>query len=479
MRNPIHPFCITFVSMIALQLTARSLPESVEYIVENVNILSMRHEEVEPEKALAIQDGRIVAILDTLDANQIEANTRIDGGGRFLMPGLADMHVHVRWNPEQMFKLFLAHGVTTVANMRLADGEGSIDHLQLRASIATGELAGPRYLVSGHQLNADLPASIEAVEAVLDEHVCKGLDFVKIHGNLEPEVFDATLAGASERGLRVVGHAQHHLPLAKSLEMNALEHMEEFLYATLNPEANNVSNLDPLARYRANVDRLRDPSYRADLTRTVAESGIYLDPTLIVYQNLSQWVCDEALEALAKDPYMAYLPHRVKQRWLSAESNPYQEEEFPLTAEEIQQNLALLLQLTNQLHRQGVPLLLGTDSFGSMVPGHSLHAELALLVQAGLSPYEALRAGTVTVSEYLGESEFSGCIQEGYRADFILLDANPLIDIENAKTVSGVFTQGRWYSRSDIKSMLASVRQENTSPCNSADMAWTEIPCMH
>ena len=114
-----------------------------------------------------------------------------------------------------------------------------------------------------------------------------------------------------------------------------------------------------------------------------------------------------------------------------------------------------MLLLTKELHDKGVPLLSGTDSFGTLVPGISLHDELTLLVEAGLSPFEALRCSTVNVAAYLGETGKAGVIQPGARADFILLDKNPLLDINNSRTVSGVFTQGRWLPKDLLAKLIS------------------------
>src|SRR5690606_19607389 len=140
--------------------------------------------------------------------------------------------VHVRWEPQAMFNLFLANGVTTVFNMGLSDGGGEIDHVALRSGIAAGAMVGPRYLISGPQLHAEHLPDLAAVESMLDRHVERQFDVVKIHGNLAPTIYDALIDGARARGLRITGHAQHLMPLSESLRMDGFEHMEEFLYVS-------------------------------------------------------------------------------------------------------------------------------------------------------------------------------------------------------------------------------------------------------
>ncbi len=422
-----------------------------DFIFENVHVIPMHEERVIENQAVAVRDGVLVAIIDASNSQKIDAHTRVDGEGRFLMPGLADMHVHVRWDPQAMFNLFLAHGVTTVANMFIKDGSNRINHTDLRSEVENGKRIGPRYLLAGEHFQDDYPSSIEEVEQVLVQHVANRYDFIKVHGDLAPEVYDALVDGARARGLRIIGHAQHLRPLKDTLLLDALEHAEELLYVSPDPEFGKKLKEDFLSTYRQHAESLRDPAYRAPIVEEVARSGIYLDPTIIVYKMVGEWASDSRLLEIGKDPSMGYIPQNVKSRWLSLVRNPYQEEGFPITPTEVERNVETLLMLVKELSDAGVPLLLGTDTFGTLVPGFSAHQELELLVQAGLTPFEALSAGTVNVAEYLEETDAAGEIRSCFRADFILLDRNPLTDIKNSRSVSGVFTQNRWHSRSDIE----------------------------
>lgn len=436
----------------------KNLGIEADFIVENVNVIAMDKPVAMNNMAVAIKQDKIVAIINQAKAHTIKTKSRIDGEGRYLMPGLADMHVHVRWNPQTMFNLFLAHGVTTVTNMRLADGEGKIDHLKLRDQIASGEIVGPRYLVSGAHLEGDFPATVADVERVLDDHKKNHIDFVKIHGDLDTDIYNAVIAGAKQRGLKVIGHAQHQQPLKNSLTLDSLEHMEELLYVSRDSPFASDNQNDFLSAYRANAVRLLDTHYREKVVNDIAASGIYMDPTLIVYKMVGEWASDERLSAMRDNPELQYLPTDVREYWLNPATNPYQEEGFPITKAEVDKNLTLLFLLTKELRDAGVPLMTGTDTFGTLVPGLSLHQELQLFVAAGLSPFEALKCSTVNVAAYLSEAGTSGVIQVGARADFILLDKNPLVDIDNSRSISGVYTHGRWFSRSDIGVLLESAR---------------------
>jgi cytosine/adenosine deaminase-related metal-dependent hydrolase len=231
-----------------------------------------------------VRDGIIVAIVDKAKSSRIQANERIDGHGAYLMPGLSDMHVHLRMDPQDFFDLNLASGITTVFNMGIGDGGGKYDHLTLRADIVAGKQDGPRYLVSGPQLEAPRLQSVADVEAALEEHAERGYDTIKVHGDLAPDVYDALVEGAHTRGFRITGHGQHMMPLAQTLRLDAVEHLEEFLYTSRDNRFGDVAvgSVDSyLNAYYENIARLEDPAYRASIVADVAASGVYWDPTLI------------------------------------------------------------------------------------------------------------------------------------------------------------------------------------------------------
>lgn len=323
-------------------------------------------------------------------------------------------------------------------------------------------MIGPRYLISGPQLTPELLTEVNDVAPLLSQHLENGYDVVKIHQDLSSEVYDSLIAGARQHGLRVTGHIQHHLPLSESLRMDAIEHMEEFLYASregFGDAARDYSKFLPL--YHSHVKRLADSEYRKAIVDEVAASDIYIDPTLVIYYSVFRWVDDSHFSALSGDKNLVYLPKETRDKYLSSETNPYRTEDFPFSSKHLDSNIETLKRLMFELHEAGVSLLLGTDSFGTLVPGFSVHKELELMVEAGLSPYEALRTGTVNVASYLGRTETEGTIAVGKRADFILLEENPLMDISHTRNVIGVFTQENWYSGSELASMLEEVMISN------------------
>ena len=414
---------------------ARSSGIEADYLFENVHVVPMTSDVVLRDRAVAVRDGTIVAVLDAEQARSVRARQRIDGRGRHLMPGLADMHVHTEGHPAPVFQLQLAAGVTTVRNM----SDREYDHRRMRDDVAAGRLDGPRYLISGPSLTARSLPSVADVEPMLDRHVSGGYDVVKVHGDLAPEVYDALLDGARRRGLRVAGHVQRKRDLGEALRMSGIEHAEEFLYAP-------------------GREALADPARADAAARRIADSGVYVTPTLAVFAIIPDYTDDATFAALARRPHVAYLAPADRDVWLSAAENPYRKRRWsPEVTRKFRDDARLMAGFVKRLHDAGVPLLLGTDAFGALVPGFAVHEELALMVAAGLTPYQALRTGTVNVARHLGEEAQAGTIEPGKRADFILVDGNPLADVAAASRVRGLFTRGRWRSEAELQAMLEGV----------------------
>ncbi|MBO9574864.1 MAG: amidohydrolase family protein [Sphingobium sp.] len=459
--------------------------EPEDYVFEHVNVVPMSANMVLRDRYVAVRNRVIVAIGRQGKQGKYPGAQRIDGRGMYLMPGLADMHTHTRMPPQDFFDLNLAAGVTTVFNMGLGDGGGQFDHVALRRDVASGAVDGPRYLISGAQLDGDNVKSLTDVDRALNEASDRKYDAVKVHGDLPPAIYDAIITGARKRGLRIRGHGQHMMPLAETLRMDSVEHVEEILYlstdrkfgekAKFGEEKNgNIDNF--LTSYHDNLERLQDNKYRASLVREIARSKVFWDPTIVIYEAIPKYLDDDEFARLARDERLSYLPRSVRGEVLDKSKNEYRAGLAPVFSkflssigdkstlkEHFDKNVGLLLKLTKEMHGAGVPLLTGSDAFGAPVPGFALHQEMELMVRAGISPYETLRAATINSARFLGESRQAGTIEVGKRADFILLGHNPLTDIRNAADVQGVFVNGQWHSAARLKEMLAQVARHSAA----------------
>lgn len=447
---PIRILALVSTLLLALPITVQA--ETIAFT--NVDVIAMDRDEIRREQTVIVTDGVIAAIAPT-GAQNIPENARtIDGTGRYLIPGLADMHAHLGLRlpgetatPEEIasdVSLYLPHGVTTVRHMR-----GTPEMLELRGRIASGDITGPRLIVAGPSLNATLPPDFgprattsEEAEAAVRGQAEAGYDLIKVHQELPPQAYDAVLATARALNLPVAGHAQASRPAEQSLRMDSLEHMEE------------VSHL---------LGDAADFSEAPETLAALQERRGMVTPTLIVFHTIHRYLSDEDLTALFAEPETAL----AAPYWhvsMSAERNYFRQsmgENWADNYINFRDEAARLATLTRQLHEVGVPLLLGTDAVGLVAPGISVHQELALLVEAGLTPFEALTTATVNPARWLGESESRGRILPGMTADLVLLGNNPLEDIAATRLIEGVMLGGIWHDRESLEQALTARRSQH------------------
>jgi cytosine/adenosine deaminase-related metal-dependent hydrolase len=355
------------------------------------------------------------------------------------MPGLVDVHVHLASNPEDeqrsILKLFVANGVTTVLNLR-----GTPQILELRSAVAAGRMLGPRIYTSGPFVNEPFVTTADEVERAVVAQRRAGYDFAKLHGNLSRAAYTRLIRVARREGIRVVGHAPRNLGVDVMFaeRQYALAHAEEFLY-----DRNNSSPDSSLAQVEANV-----PEH----ARAMARARMWLMPNLTAFKSIARQVND--LDAVLARPEMRYLPGTVRAGW-GPSSNPYTARIDKTRYPAIMARYRLLERLVHRFQAEGVRLLVGTDAMNTgVVPGFSAHDELADLVAAGQTPYQALHAATANAAEFLGPGDQRGIVAVRQNADLLLLDANPLTDIANTRRIAGVMLAGRWFSRADIAGML-------------------------
>ena len=406
-------------------------------VITNVNVLRLDREGVLAGQTVVVERGIIRRLGPTRNRTMLPASETIDGTGKFLMPGLVDLHVHLASNTgddqRAILKLFVANGVTTVLNLR-----GAPQILELKAAVAAGRVLGPTIYTSGPYVNEPFVTTPADVERAVVEQKRAGYDVVKLHGNLSREAYATLNAVARREGIRVVGHAPRNLGLAPMFEERqyAVVHAEEFLYDRENT-SRNAARIEP-----------QIPA----LARSMARAGIWLMPNLTAFKVIAWQVRD--LDAVLARPEMRFMPAAVRTGWGPA-TNPYTtrlgREKYP----EIQALYQLVEKLVRGFRAGGVRLLIGTDAMNTgVVPGFSTHDELADLVAAGLTPFEALRAATANAADFLAVPGQRGLVAVGQKADLLLLDANPLENIANSRRIAGVMLRGRWLSRTGLLEIL-------------------------
>lgn len=425
-------------------------------LFENVNVIPMNEEIVLENQRVVVSEDIIISIDPTTEKNELEADLVIDGTNKYLIPGLSEMHYHWRNNDrsiEKDFKLLLANGITTVRNMAEYEGQ---DHVAIRNKINRGEMSGPNYYTTGPYLQADKLQTLEDATNVVKHHKDKGYDFLKIGDGREisKEVYLKLLEEAAYHKIDVIGHAQHNLPLEYSLRMKSIEHVEEFIYLFNTPDNYTFLNND--------VDFLNN------VAQQIKNSGLYIAPTLVIFEMITQYLDETRFSILQEIDDAKYLTAKDAAYWLSDE-NHYRSD-FPKGTKIgdmdamafFESYFEWMKKFTKILSDHDVPLLSGSDTFGMVVPGFSLHKEFGFLHDAGLTPFEILKTSTITPARYLNAMAKEGTISEGKNANLILLNKNPLEDINNTKTIEGVMSKGKWFNRNQLNGILieSSIKRE-------------------
>lgn len=438
--------------------TGRALPTTA-FI--GVRVLTMAEaEERLMDQTVLVRGDRIVEIGPADEIDVPEDALRIDGAGKFLLPGLADMHVHLEYfeDPAVLW-LFLANGVTTVRNM---DGRPYL--LEWKKQIARSELPGPTIHTAGPLLDGDPPLrpdntvvrdAPEARTAVA-EQAAAGYDFIKVYTNLSSDAYRAILAAAEEHDLPVAGHVPRGVELPDALRSGqvAIEHLGDHAEAV---EADDSPFADGWHWSKRFLAMPFDPDKARKIAEFQAERGVWSVPTLV--QADRELAPADAVRAWLEAPEMAYVDSRGRQFWVEQSerfASRMDAEDWALVAQGRQHRL----DLTRTLHQAGVSLLVGTDTPNPfVVPGFAIHEELKNFVAAGLTPAAALAAATREAALFLGESEEWGTVEPGKRADLLLLDADPLAEIENTRQLAGVMVRGRWLSRHELDRKVEELRQ--------------------
>ena len=422
-------------------------------IIENVNVIPMNEEVVLQNQRVVIVDGKIIKVEPSSNQSEIKADLRIDGTGKYLIPGLSEMHYHWRNNKRNIetdFKLLIANGITTARNMGEYDGQ---DHVSIRNKINNGQLFGPNYYTTGPYLQADKLQSIEDAIRVAKQHKDKGYDFIKIGDGREisKEVYLKLLDEALKQKIDVIGHGQHNLPLEYSLRMKSIEHVEEFIY---------IFNTTEDFKYLNN-----NTAFLNNAAQQIKNSGIYVAPTLVIFEMITQYLDERKFSELQKNEEAKYLPAKDSIYWLS-DKNHYRadfaggKDVVGLGMDPLDffnSYFKWMKTFTKILSDHGVPLLSGSDTFGMVIPGFSLHKEFEFLQEVGLTPYEILKTSTITSARYLNTMAMEGTISEGKNANLVLLNKNPLENIANTKTIDGVMLKGKWFDRDQLDAMLLEV----------------------
>ena len=446
----------------ALLIAAPAAAQTVAFT--DVNVIPMTSADaVLRGQTVVVRDGVIQSIGPSASVRVPDGAQRIAGNGQWLVPGLAEMHAHVPPGNappgavDDMFFLYLANGITTIRGML-----GAPHQLALRDSVASGALLGPRFIVGAPSLNGQSAPDAETARRLVREHKAAGYDFLKLHPGLTRAAFDAAVEEARAVGITLGGHVSADVGLARTLEVRqgTIDHLDGYLEATL-PDSIHAILVHPtqVISY-GEVVRAIDMSRIPELARATRDAGVYNVPTAALWENLYGPITPATAAAW---PEMRYVSAQQVQGWTNQKNNINgQLAQDGMTAQDATRMFAFRRQLLKQLADQGAPLLMGTDSPQLFsVPGFSLHREIALMSEAGLTPMQILTAGTSNVGRYLhevlGMERDAGTVEPGMRADLVLLSANPLDDVTTLARPAGVMAAGRWLDRAALDAGLAAI----------------------
>lgn len=417
-----------------------------------VNVVPMDRETVLENHTVVVEDGRITAVAPAGEVEVPDGARRIEGGGRYLMPGLAEMHGHVPGPDDPQYAenvlfLYVSNGVTTVRNMA-----GHAWHLELRDRIENGEIAGPTLHTASPWLDSDKAGTPEAAAQAVRDYHAAGFDLIKI-GDVPAPAYARMAETAHAIGMPFGGHIPEEVGLAAALDARqaSIDHLDRYA-EFLVPEDADTAGRDA-GFFGSGLADLIDTDRIAEAVQRTVEAGTWNVPTLSLVEHLAS---PEAAEAMIQRPEMRYMPQAVLDGWVRSKREFQARDDFQPTA--AQRMVEVRRQLTQALHSGGAPLALGSDAPQFFnVPGFSIHHELRMMVAAGLTPYQVLATGTRNPARYFGTPDAFGTVAPGRRADLILLEADPLEDIAHVQQRVGVMVRGKWLPEEAIQARLEEI----------------------
>lgn len=471
MRKTLTAFVAVLILAAALAAQAPTPQPAAPLLLAHVNVVDVVAGTVQRDQDVVVRGDSIASVAPAGAPAPAGART-VDATGKFLVPGLADMHVH--WYDERYLGLFIANGVTTVRQMwgfplhfvwvgRIQNGS----LLAPRMHIASTIVDGPNPVWPNSTVVAD-PADAAKVVAAIKTG---GYDFVKVYSRLSKDAFLAIARAARENDIPFAGHVPPTINAGEASDagQKSIEHMTGILLASSSDEARlrersialfkggeatqgiTVETRAAMRDLNESLLSTYDAAKASALFAKFVKNGTWMSPTLVVLRSMSS--LDDA--TFTSDPRVKYMPKTIRDGWNPA-SDPRNATkaaaDYAIERRVYKKNVEVL----GAMHKAGVRIIAGTDALNPFAfPGFSLHDELGLLVDAGLSRADALKTATINAAIYMGTEKTAGTVETGKNADLVLLDANPLDDIANTKRISAVVARGRFLDRAALDAILA------------------------
>ena len=439
--------------------TAVAQPQTPVIAITNVTVIPLDRERALANHTVLIRGDRIDAI-GAADTIAVPAGaTRIDGRGKFLLPGMAEMHAHIPGGPnatdadmQRALLLFAANGITTIRGML-----GEPRHLPLRDAVGKGNVVGPTIYTSGVSFNANTAKSVDVAVKMVQDQKAAGYDLLKIHPGVPRDVFDAVAAEANRVRIPFAGHVPADVGLERALsaKYQSIDHIDGYFEYAVKPGA--PVDLKNPGFFGANLTEHLDEARLAKAVADTKRAGVWIVPTQGL---LDMFMSMDTAEELAKRPGVEFMPAQLIAAWTKQRQAFMAQPGF--TRANNERFLQTRRRLLKALHEAGVDIALGSDAVQTFsVPGFSIFNEMNAMALAGLTPYEIYVTGSRNVARYFNREKDVGTIERGKLADLVLVDADPLANVANFEKQTGTFIRGRWYPRADLLARARDVGPKN------------------
>lgn len=421
-------------------------------VIHNVNVIDLSDGSIREGRSVVVAEGKIQSVIER--GNDYGGAVIIEGSGKFLIPGLTEMHAHIpspQWgrdNTEETLFLYLSNGVTTIRGML-----GHPVHLKLREQALNNELLSPRIFSSSPSVNGNSVKTVEEAIEKVTQFKEDGYDFLKIHPGLTKEVFDQVVKTANEVGIGFSGHVPIDVGVRHAIASGygSIDHVDGFIEGLV-PES---AAVDPLQNgfFGYNFTDLADESLMDELVAMTNEKRVWIVPTQSLFDR---WFSPVDAGILVQESEMKYMPKSTREQWVKSKNGLTEDPSYD--PEKWQRFNHIRKSLMLKLQESGHGLLLGSDAPQVFnVPGFSIHHELRGMTDAGISSLEALQSGTINAAKFFNMEGKFGLIEAGASADVVLLDENPLENIINLQNPRGVMVRGVYLDRAAIDGRLKEI----------------------
>jgi imidazolonepropionase-like amidohydrolase len=431
MRAVLRLSVVMLFLLLVLQPLAGTTESQTAFV--GVNVITGDSDQVRENQTVLVRGDRITEVGPAAQVTVPDGAVRIESSGKFLMPGMAEMHGHIpppdSPDLERTLFLFVANGVTTVRGML-----GFPNQIELRERVNRGDLLGPTLYLAGPGFSGNTIQSPEQAEQQVRQQKADGWELLKIFPGLTREQYDAIARTAKEVDIAFAGHVPSDVGLIHALEagQETIDHLDGYI--------------EYLQGDRAPVD----VSALREVARRTREAGTWVVPTMVLWETI---IGANDLETMMTYDGLQYTPAEQVENWSAAHRQRVGRADFdPARARQIAENRKRLLRV---LHEDGVAILFGTDAPQQFsVPGFSIYREFKVMQESGMSPADIIRTATGNIGDYFKERDSFGRVAQGMRADLVLLNANPMEDLDNVRNRAGVMLRGRWLPESEIQEGL-------------------------